>query len=211
MRTFKGNAALPLRAVTLVLAMVPALAWADPICAYVIGQVGGQSFSTPAVPIYVPDTQATVQPVRVHVDPTTQTILGYSVRTPGVDDETDPKTVFVPGVDTSIPSIVATIPELGITTYRCLDAGVSTPAIPVFVPASAITTPGAVLTVPSIELNALDHDFTTCGQSIALPSKTVVIPSQSAMIPSVSATTPEETLIVTIDGTQYPSRYLPSR
>jgi hypothetical protein len=195
----------------LVLALVPAMAWADPICAYVTGTVGGQSFSTPAVPIYVPDTQATVQPVRVHVDPTTQTILGYSVRTPGEDQGTDEKTVFVPGVDTSIPSIVATIPELGITTYRCLDAGVSTPAIPVFVPASALTTPGVVTNVPSIELNALDHDFTTCGQTISLPGKTIVIPSQSAMVPSVSATTPEETLIVVIDGTQYPSHYLPSR
>src|SRR6185369_7104224 len=71
---------------TMVLALVPAMAWADPICAYVIGEVGGQSFSTPAVPIYVPDTMATVQPVRVHVDPTTQTILGYSVRTPGAED-----------------------------------------------------------------------------------------------------------------------------
>jgi len=197
--------------ITLVLALVPAMAWADPICAYVIGQVGGQSFSTPAVPIYVPDTMATVQPVRVHVDPTTQTILGYSVRTPGADQGTDEKTVFVPGIDTSIPSVVATIPQLGITTYRCLDAGVSTPAIPVYVPASVLTTPGAVANVPSIELNALDHDFTTCGQSIALPSKAVVIPSQSATIPSVSASTPEETLIVVIDGTQYPSHYLPSR
>jgi hypothetical protein len=196
---------------TLVLAVVPTMAWADPICAYVIGEVGGQSFSTPAVPIYVPDTTATVQPVRVHVDPTTQTILGYSVRTPGVDQGTDEKTVFVPGIDTSIPSIVATIPELGITTYRCLDAGVSTPAIPVYVPASALTTPGAVAEVPSIELNALDHDFTTCGQAILLPSKTVIIPSQSAMVPGVSATTPEETLIVEIDATHYPSHYLPSR
>lgn len=210
MRTFMGSVSL-LRAAALVIAAVPALALADPICAYVIGEVGGQSFSTPAVPIYVPDSSATVQPVRVHVDPTSQTILGYSIRTPGVDDGTDPRTVFVPGVDQTIPSIVATIPGLGITTYRCLDAGVSTPAIPVYVPASAITTPGSVVTVPSLELNVVGHPFTTCGQAIELPSKTVVIPSESATVPGVSATTPEETLLIVIDGTQYPSHYLPSR
>ena len=210
MRSFKGSVTM-LRIATLLIATAPALAWADPICAYVIGEVGGQSFTTPAVPIYVPASSAEVQPVRVHVDPTTQTILGYSLRLPGVDYGTDAKTVFVPGVDQTVPSIVATIPELGIQTYRCLDAGVSTPAIPIYVPYSAITTPGAVVNVPSIELNVVGHPFSTCGQAIELPSKTVLIPSQSATIPSVSATTPEETLVFVIDGTGYPAHYLPAR
>ncbi len=209
MRTFKGLTLL--RAAMLWFTAVPALAWADPICAYVIGEVGGQSVATPAVPIYVPGSSADVQPVRVHVDPTTQTIIGYSVHTPGVDYGYDPRAVFVPGVNQTIPSIVATIPELGITTYRCVDAGVSTPAIPIFIPASALTTPGAVVNVPSIELNVVGHPITTCGQAIELPSKTVLIPSESATVPGVSVTTPEETLVFVIDGTGYPAHYLPSR
>lgn len=209
MRTFKASLTL-LRAATLLVATIPALAWAEPICAYVTGMVGGQSFTTPAILIYVPDSSAEVQPVRVHVDPTNQTILGYSLRVPGADYETNKKTVFVPGVNQTIQPIVATIPQLGIQYFTCLDAGVSTPAIPVYVPASVLTTPGATIETPRIELNVIGNPITTCGHVIPLPSKTVVIPEQSATVPGVSAETPGETLVFEIDGTGYPSHYLPS-
>jgi hypothetical protein len=175
---------------------VPGIALADPTCVYVIGEVNSVTVSTPAVIIPVPDTEATVQPVRVHLDETEQNIVGYSVRTPGVDEGTDPKTVFVPGTEVTINPIVATTPELPLQAHRCVNQTVSTPAIPVYIPESVLTTPGAVLTVPAIELNILNQPVTTAGKVIELPSKTIVIPAFETAVPGVSVTTPDQTIVV---------------
>jgi len=209
MRNYKAKSPL-LRALTLLAAAAPALAWAEPTCAWVIGHVGGQTVSTPAVVVYVPDSSAEIQPVRVHVDPINETILGYSVRGPGADYETDKQSVFVQGVNQPIDPIVATIPQLNFQPYRCIDQGVSTPAIPVYVPGSALITPGVVVEVPRIELNAVGHPITTEGWVIQVPSKTVCIPDMTATVPGVSWETPDLTLQVWIDGTGYPTDYLPS-
>jgi hypothetical protein len=210
MRTFKASFTL-LRAATLLIASIPALAWADPICAYVLGNVGGQVVATPALVVFVPDSSAEVQPVRVHVDPIDETILGYSVRGPGADYETDKKTVFVEGVNQPIDPIVVSVPLLSIETYRCIDVDQSTPAIPVFVPGSVLTTPGAMIETPAINLNVAGQPVTAPGKVIQLPGKTIVIPDHQLTVPSIPIQTPPMTIEVEIDGTRYPADYLPAR
>ncbi len=205
MRTFNL-----LRAATLLVASIPMLAWADPICAYVIGQVGGQTVATPALVVYVPDSSAEVQPVRVHVDPIDENILGYSVRGPGADYETDKQTVFVQGVNQPIDPIYISLPLIPFQTHRCLNVDESTPAVPVYVPGSVLTTPGAVIETPEINLNLLGQQVTAPGKVIQLPGKTIVIPDTAFTVPSIPIQTPEMTIEVEIDGTMYPADYLPS-
>ncbi len=176
---------------------VPSIALADPTCVYVTGVVDNVTVTTPAVIIPVPDTSAAVQPVRVHLDATEQNIIGYSVRTPGVDEGTDAKTVFVPGTEIVINPIVLSTPRLPLTAYRCVNQTVSTPAIPVYIPASMLTTPAAAVEVPLIELNILNQPVSTQGMVISLPSKSVIIPDFSTAVPGVSVTTPEKTIGVT--------------
>lgn len=174
----------------------PSIAMADPTCVYVMGVVNSVTVATPAVIIPVPDSEVDVQPVRVHVDATEQNIIGYSVRTPGVDEGADPDRVFVPGTEVTINPIVYTSPELPLEAHRCVNQTVSTPAIPVYVPGSIITTPGASVNVPAIELNILGRPATTPGKVIILEDATIVIPDFTAYVPSVSATTPNETIVV---------------
>ena len=176
---------------------VPSIAMADPTCAYVVGVVDNVTVATPAVIIPVPDSSADIQPVRVHLDATEQNVIGYSVRTPGVDEGTNPQRVFIPGTEVVINPVVLTTPALPISAYRCVNQTVSTPAVPVYIPASMFTTPGAAVQVPLIELNILGRPVSTQGMVLSLPSKSVVIPDFSTAVPSVSATTPEKTIGVT--------------
>lgn len=176
---------------------VPGIALADPTCVFVVGSVDSVQVATPAVIVVVPDSEAGVQPVRVHLDEQEQTILGYSVRTPGVDEGANPPAVFVPGTEATVEPIVANTLQLPIETGRCQHAGVSTPAIPVYVPGSVINTPGASVPLPAIELNVLGRPVTTSGQAITLESKTIIIPAYERGIPSVSVGTPDETITVT--------------
>lgn len=175
---------------------VPGIALADPTCVFVLGQVDSVTVATPAVIVLVPDSEAGVQPVRVHLDEQEQTILGYSVRTPGVDEGANPPAVFVPGTEATVDPIVANTLQLPIETGRCEHVGVSTPAIPVYIPASSVNTPGFSVPVPAIELNILGHPVTTAGQAIVLEQKTIIVPAYDNGVPSVSVTTPDETIIV---------------
>lgn len=188
-------------ALSLMLAVVPAVAMADPTCVYVLGTVNSRTVATPAILVVVPDSEATIQPVRVHVDPVEQTILGYSIRLPGQDVGTDAKTVFVPGVSQTIPSIVATIPELNLDTGHCVNQSVSTPAVPVYVPASELNTPGAVVETPAIGLNILGQPVTAPGQVITVEGKTIIIPEMEAAVPGVTVGTPDESITVDLNGT----------
>jgi hypothetical protein len=176
---------------------VPSIAMADPTCVYVVGMVDSVSVTTPAVIIPVPDNHATVQPVRVHLDETEQSIIGYSVRTPGVDEGTDPQAVFVPGTEVVINPIVATTPQLPLVAHRCVNQTVTTPAIPVYIPESVLTVPGAVVEVPVIELDILNQRVSTAGKVIELPSTTIVIPELEAVVPSTSTGTPDKAIVVT--------------
>jgi hypothetical protein len=151
---------LLLGAVASVLA-VPGLALAEPTCAYVLSQVDSVTVATPAIVVLVPELGADIQPVRVHLDPTEQNIVGYSVRTPGIDQGVDPGAVFVPAYERTIAPIVATLPALSISTGTCLNVGVSTPAVPVHVPASALQVPGVSAETPaqsiSVTVNGAVH------------------------------------------------------
>ncbi|HYO69313.1 MAG TPA: hypothetical protein VEU33_24865, partial [Archangium sp.] len=145
-------------------AAVPGLAMAEPTCVYVIGRVNSYTVATPAVTVVVPDSDAAIQPVRVHLDETAQTIDCYSVRVPGLDLGTEGDLVFVPGISQNIPSLSVTIPELNISPNRCINVdGVSTPAVPVKIPASVLTLPGATADVGAIIINIVGHPVTAPG------------------------------------------------
>jgi hypothetical protein len=192
---------------------VPSIALADPTCVYVMGQVDSVTVATPAVIIPVPDSSATVQPVRVHLDEHEHTIIGYSLRTPGVDEGTQPKHVFVPGTEVTVNPIVASTPQLGLPLYRCVNQTVSTPAIPVYVPASSLTVPGGFVEVPVIELNILGVPVTTNGKVLKLLGKTIVIPAFETAVPGVSVTTPDKTIGIQFStgGTLETARHLSPR
>ena len=188
---------------------IPSAALADPTCAYVIANVDSYTVATPAVAVVVPGSDGTTQPIRVHVDETGQTILGYSVRVPGVDFETDGQGVFVPGISQHIPSIAVTIPQIGLTPSRCINVdGVSTPAVPVYIPASVLTLPGATGEVGSIIINLVGHPVTTPGQFITFDGKTSVIPAVSGSVPSVPVGTPNQSITVDVNGAVSSARYL---
>jgi hypothetical protein len=190
-------------------AFIPGAALAADTCVYVIGRVNSVTVATPAVAIVVPDSDALVQPIRVHLDEEEQTIIGYSVRVPGLNFETDGSPVFVPGVSQSIPSISATVPELNLTPNRCINLdGVSTPAVPVYIPASVINLPGAVADVGGIVLNIVGQPVTAPGKVITFDGKSIVIPEQSAAVPSIPVGTPEQSITVDINGTLRTAHYL---
>jgi hypothetical protein len=171
---------------------VPSIALAgDPLCVYVLGEVNSVTVATPAIVIPVPGSSAEVQPVRVHVNEEDHSIIGYSVRTPGVDEGTDPTAVFVPGTEVTIAPIEVTTPALSpLQATRCVHQSVSTPAIPVYVPESVINVPDAGIQVPVIELNILGNPISTRGKVIPLQGSTIVIPSFAAAVPGVTAETP---------------------
>jgi hypothetical protein len=188
---------------------VPSVALADPTCVYVIGHVNSVTVATPAVRVVVPDSDALVQPVRVHLDEEEQTIIGYSVRVPGLNFETDGSPVFVPGVSQYIPSISVTVPQIDLTPNRCIDLnGVSTPAVPVRIPASVFNLPGAVADVGGIVLNIVGQPVTVPGQVITFDGKSIVIPEQNAAVPSIPVGTPDMSIVVDVNGTVQTARYL---
>jgi hypothetical protein len=188
---------------------VPGLALAEPTCVYVIGHVNSHTVATPAVTVVVPDSDAAIQPIRVHLDETGQTILGYSVRLPGPDLGTEGSPVFVPGISQHIPSVSFTLPELNLTPNRCINLdGVSTPAVPVYIPASAITLPGGTADVGGILLNIVGQPLTAPGKVITFDGKTIVIPERNEGVPSVPVGTPDQSITVDINGTVQTAHYL---
>lgn len=188
---------------------VPGAALAEPTCVYVIGHVNSYTVTTPAVTVVVPDSNALAQPVRVHLDETTQTLLGYSVRIPGVDADSNGSAVFVPGIAQDIPSISVTVPELDLTPSRCINVdGVSTPAVPVYIPASVLVLPGGTADVGGILINIVGHPVTAPGKVITFNGKTIVIPEMNASIPSVPVGTPDQSITLNINGTLQTAHYL---
>jgi hypothetical protein len=187
---------------------VPGAALADPTCAYVFGQVNSVTVATPALVVFVPASGADIQPIRVHVDEEDHSIVGYSLRTPGVDQGVDPRAIFVPSIEYTINPIVATIPQLTVATSTCLNFEASTPAVPVHIPASVLNIPGAFVDVPAISLNILGRPVTTPGKIIIYEGKTIVIPAFDAVVPGVSAGTPAESITVDVNGTLKSARYL---
>ncbi|HEY0094631.1 MAG TPA: hypothetical protein VGB96_09915 [Archangium sp.] len=189
---------------------VPGVALADPTCVYVIGHVNGRTVATPAVTVVVPDSDAAIQPIRVHLDETAQTIIGYTVRLTGLNVESDGSPIFVPGISQTIPSFSFTLPGLNLTPNRCIDInGVSTPAVPVYIPATVLTLPGATAEVGGIILNIVGQPLTAPGKVLTFDGKQIVVPEQSNGVPSVPVGTPNQSITFDINGTVTSARYLP--
>jgi hypothetical protein len=191
-------------------AFIPGLALAEPTCAYVFGTVNGQTFTTPAVLVVVPSSDALSKPITVHVDPEQQTILGYSLTTPGVDGGTYGSPVFVPGVSQYIPSFTVNLPDINLTPSRCVDVnGLVIPAVPVQIPASQISLPGVTTEVGAIIVNLVGSGFTAPGHIFTFDGATVVVPERNLSTPSVPVGTPNQSIVVDINGTVTAAKHLP--
>jgi len=73
-------------------------------CVFVFGTIEGRVVTTPAIPIVVPPTTVVLGPTRVHVDPATQTIQGFTLTTPGAEQTVNCTTLLVPAVHQTCPS-----------------------------------------------------------------------------------------------------------
>jgi hypothetical protein len=175
----------------------------------VTGTVGGQTITTPALAVIVPDTGVATDPMRVHVDGTDQSIVGYSLRTPGVDHEVAGQDLYVPGPGIDIPSFSRTLPTVHGEAYRCLVAGVSTPAVPIHIPTSMLEIPGASVDVPAITTTYLGQQTIVPGRTLFLPGRTIILPGADATVQPVTVQTPEKSVEVDFDATYQPPSALP--
>ncbi len=169
-------------------------------CVFVFGTIDGRTVTTPSIMIVVPDQSINLGPTRVHVDPASETIVGFTIVTPGVDDTVAGNSLFVPGVDKTVPSFSATINDLNVNNKTCVNFGVTTPAVPINVPASVLATPGAVISTPEITINTLAVHKTVSGQTINVNGYTVVVPGINEVVPSITAATPDKTIAVDLNG-----------
>ncbi|HYD79673.1 MAG TPA: hypothetical protein VEC06_07685 [Paucimonas sp.] len=177
-------------------------------CVYVLGNVSGYSVTTPALMVVVPETIVNLGPLRVQVDPTYQNVVGYHVATPELDAAAPGQSLYVPGLQRTIPSYSATIHDVNIAHKTCVSFGVTTPAVPVHVPASALAVPGAVVETPEITLNALGVSKTVRGKVITVAGQTIVVPGLDAVVPSVTANTPDKTIAVYFNQRVYPAKVM---
>lgn len=180
--------------------MAPSTAKAGDTCAFVMGTLNGRTFTTPAVMIPVPDTIVGVGQGQIHVDETTQEILGYSISVPGLTGTSIPQNVFIPGFEIEIPSYALTLADISAVSYTCVSFGVTTPAIPVNVPASKINIPGYYVTVPAIDLTLAGKHISVPGKTLQVGGNTIVIPAYSNTIQPVTVATPDETVTVNLNG-----------
>src|SRR5579872_4850845 len=169
-------------------------------CVFVFGAINGQSVTIPSTMVVVPSDDLVLGPTRVHVDPTSQTVLGFTLTTPGVDQTVNGTTLFVPGVDTTVPSFSATLDNLNVSSKTCLNFGVAIPAVEIDVPASLLAIPGAVANTPEITINALGVQKTVDGQAVIINFQTIVIPGIHEVTPVVTAGTPDRTIAVNLNG-----------
>src|SRR5439155_3330966 len=153
--TLKGLALVAMVAVSMSPAAYAQVGAGGNACVFVFGTINRRTVTTPSIMIVVPPTTVVLGPTRVHVDPTTQSILGFTLTTPGVDQTVNGTSLFVPGVDRTVPSFSATIDDLNVNNKTCVNFGVTTPAVPIEIPASALQTSGAVFSTPEITINAL--------------------------------------------------------
>jgi len=179
------------------------------VCAYVTGSALGQTITTPAFAVIVPDTSATTDPLRVHLDETQQSIAGYSLRTPGVDHEIAGQNLFIPGPTADIPSFTRPLPQVETDHGLCAAAGVTTPAVPVHIPASMLQIPGASLDVPAINVTFLGKQITTPGKVVFLEGRTIILPGADATVEPITVETQAKSVTVTFDATQQPPSALP--
>lgn len=206
-------ATLLLSAATALMALVGlprAASAAGNTCVYVFGTINGYTVTTPAVLVIVPESEIVVDPVRVHVDPTTQDILGYSLKVPGVDQGTEEQLLYVPGVSQQLlPALEASIDDLVIDESFCVSYGVTTPAVPIYIPESALEVPGGFVEVPAIYLNLVGQvERIVDGHIISFDGNTLIVPGLNTVVPPVTVETPDATVAVDLDGALWIADYL---
>lgn len=177
-------------------------------CVYVFGTIEGKTVTTPAILVPVPENSVAIDPVRVHVDSTNHEILGYSLTLPGIDFETEPKSIYTPGIKAEIPSYSITLNDLNIQNKTCVSFGVTTPAVPIHIPQSSLEAPGSVVNVPAVYLNILGEKRIVDGKVISIDGKTIVIPGVNAVIPSQTVETPDQSVSVDIFGSLKQAHYM---
>ncbi|MGM7722128.1 hypothetical protein [Metabacillus sp. Hm71] len=177
-------------------------------CLYVLGTVEGKTVTTPAVLVTVPENGVAVNPVQVHVDPANHKILGYSLSTSGLDENTEPQSIYVPGNSKEIPSYSVTLEDLNIENKTCVSFGVTTPAIPIYIPESTLQIPGIIADVPSVTLNILGEKRVVNGQVFSIEGKTIVVPGVTEVVPSQTVETPDQSVTVNINGQLTSAHYL---
>jgi hypothetical protein len=169
-------------------------------CVYVFGTINGQSVTTPSIMVLVPPTDVVLGPTRVHVDPVSQNVLGFTLTTPGADQTVNGTTLFVPGADPTVPSFSATLKDLNVSNKTCVSFGITTPAVEIDIPASALSIPGVVADTPEVTINALGVQKTVDGQTITLHCQIIVVPGIHEVAPSVTAGTPDKTIAVDLNN-----------
>lgn len=182
---------------------------AGSVCAFVTGTIGGQTITTPSIAVIVPDTAASTDPLRVHVDATSQSIVGYSLRTPGVDHEIAGQDLFVAGPGAEVPSFSRTLPLVESGDQLCLAAGVATRAVPIHIPASMLQIPGASTDVPAITVTYLGKQSTVPGRTLSLPGRTIILPGADATVPPITVETAQKSVSVQFDASYQPPSPLP--
>lgn len=206
-------ATLLLSAATALLALAGlprAAAAAGNTCVYVFGTINGYTVTTPAVLVIVPESEIVVDPVRVHVDPTTQNILGYTLKVPGLDQGTEEQLLYVPGVSQQLlPALETSIDDLVINESYCVSYGVTTPAVPVYIPESALQVPGAVAEVGAIYMNLAGQvEHVVDGHIITFEGSSIIVPGVNTVVPEIPIETPDATVAVDIDGMLWIADYL---
>ena len=159
------------------------------VCAYAVAEVEGQVMAHPVVIVLLDEGSADVDPVIVHVDSTEQTVLGYSVATPDIDYQTDPISVFLPGVDQTVEEHVYALADLETGAFACVHGSATTPAIPIYIPASALQIPGTQTTIPAVSINYL-------GQTVSHPATVITTEGHEIYVPSVGYTVPPVTVSI---------------
>lgn len=179
-------------------------------CVYVLGTIDGQTVTTPALMVLVPESDILVDPIRVHVDPTTQEILGYTLKTPGIDQGTEEQYLYVPGVSQLLlPALSTSIDDLVIDENYCVSYGVTTPAVPIYIPESALEVPGAVAEVGAIYMNIAGQvDHVVDGHIITFDGHSIIVPGVNTVVPPVPVETPDATVTVDINGALQTAHYL---
>lgn len=206
-------ATLLLSAATALLALAGlprAAAAAGNTCVYVFGTINGYTVTTPAVLVIVPESEIVVDPVRVHVDPTTQNILGYTLKVPGLNQGTEEQILYVPGVSQQLlPALKTSIDDLVIHENYCVSYGVTTPAVPVYIPESALQVPGAVAEVGAIYMNLAGQvEHVVDGHIITFEGNSIIVPGVNTVVPEIPLGTPDATVAVDIDGMLWIADYL---
>lgn len=172
------------------------LAYASDTCAYIIGTVRGNVVATPAVLVITPSVSVVTTPARVVVDETTQSIVGYQLNTPLLDGVVPGDGIFVPAHQVGIGASVATLDELHIGTFRCINLGASTPAVPIHVPPSYLEGPGVTNTTPGVTLTISQKQVTVPAVTVSIPQHEILLPGIDQTVPPLHVETPEQTIFI---------------